>query len=112
MADFNFAKNVQLGINVREDRVRWLLGGGTGHLTGKDKDESGEPAKVRKKAWTSYRDATDIFDPDAWTDVLANTDRTHFSKRSWQTQYNEMAAEKINRDRNWNNYMASRKAPK
>ena len=38
--------------------------------------------------------------------VLANTDRTHFSKRSWQTQYNEMAAMKTNRDRDWNAFVA------
>merc|ERR1719240_700654 len=32
MAEFNFERDVKLTINVREDRVRWLLGGGTGHL--------------------------------------------------------------------------------
>jgi hypothetical protein len=109
MAEHNFDREVKLSINVREDRVRWLMGGGTGHLTGKvhqEKPENAERARVPKKAWTSYRESTDIFDPEAWTDVLAKTDRTHFSKRSWQTQYNEMAAEKQNRDRDWTSFMA------
>lgn len=109
MADFSFDREVKLGLNVREDRVRWLLGGGTVRLTGKVHQEIGqnaERARARKKAWTSYRESTEIFDQDAWTDVLANTDRTHFSKRSWQTQYNEMAAMKTNRDRDWNAFVA------